>query len=67
MTRSDLILAVDKAHREIESDKCDKIFLHSIVNAMHTKLECAYGMLFGLEKNSNFESLGKILREALES
>jgi hypothetical protein len=61
-TRSDLLLSVIKCSEQSEDQ--DKIYL---IKQMHKKIENAYKIVFGLEKDTHFKELGELLRKALES
>jgi hypothetical protein len=59
MTRSDMVLAIDKAKTIREKD--------ALITRLNRKIDYAYDILYVLENDKDFHELGALLRKALES
>jgi len=70
MTRSDLLLAVNKIHsadfNSLASD-LRACYMLNLITKMQDKIEKAYEIVFILEGDKDFDKIGKALRKALES
>ena len=72
MTRTDLMLEVarvewDITNLPIQQQETTKQELLDLIVLMHNKIERVYTVVFTLEENDIFSTLGSVIRKALEA